>query len=48
VIPAKPNAPFTVGDDPANVLIVLPERTYANDCVVVELDPDDQIQVVGT
>jgi ureidoglycolate lyase len=31
------HAPFTVNDAPANVLIVLPERTYANDCTVVEL-----------
>ena len=34
------HAPFTVDDDPANVLIVLPERTYANDCLVVELGED--------
>ena len=34
------HAPFTVTDDPANVLIVLPERTYANDCLVVELGKD--------
>ncbi len=32
------HAPFTVNDDPANTLIVLPERTYANDCQVVELE----------
>jgi ureidoglycolate lyase len=34
------HAPFTVNDDPANVLIVLPERTYANDCGVVVLGED--------
>ena len=34
------HAPFTVDENPANVLIVLPERTYANDCVVQEIaDP---------
>ena len=38
------HAPITVNDDPANVLIVLPERTYANDCTVVELG-EDTIQV---
>jgi ureidoglycolate lyase len=40
-------APFAVSDAPANVLIVLPERTYANDCVLVEHKPKDQIQIVG-
>lgn len=36
------HAPFTVDGEPANVLIVLPERTYANDCVVAELPEADQ------
>ena len=31
------HAPFTANAEPANVLIVLPERTYANDCTVVRL-----------
>ncbi len=39
------HAPFTVNDDPANVLIVLPERTYANDCEVFELAEDDRIRI---
>ena len=39
-------APFPVDDAPANVLIVLPERTYANDCVLVQHDPEDQIEIV--
>lgn len=39
------HAPFTTSDEPANTLIVLPERTYANDCIVVELDEADQIRV---
>jgi ureidoglycolate lyase len=38
------HAPITVNDDPANVLIALPERTYANDCEVVELG-EDKIRV---
>lgn len=38
------HAPFTANDDPANVLIVLPERTYANDCVVVDIEGDDVIK----
>ncbi|GAB4522297.1 MAG: hypothetical protein Kow0047_32940 [Anaerolineae bacterium] len=39
------HAPFTVNDEPANVLIVLPERTYANDCEVVELEEDERIRI---
>ena len=39
------HAPFTVDGEPANVLIVLPERTYANDCVVVELSEADQLAI---
>jgi ureidoglycolate lyase len=37
-------APFTTNDKPANVLIVLPERTYANDCEFVPLPAKDQVQ----
>jgi ureidoglycolate lyase len=40
------HAPFTITGEPANVLVVLPERTYANDCVVVELPVEDQIEIV--
>ncbi|MCD6289797.1 MAG: ureidoglycolate lyase [Anaerolineae bacterium] len=39
------HAPFAVGDTPVNVLIVLPERTYANDCDVVELVEEDRIRI---
>ena len=35
---------FTANDRPVNILITLPERTYANDCVVVELDKSDYIK----
>lgn len=41
------HAPFTANDKPANVLIVLPERTYANDCTVVELAEADRIAIEG-
>jgi ureidoglycolate lyase len=41
------HGPFTLNDQPANVLIVLPERVYANDCVVVQLEPADQIKIEG-
>jgi ureidoglycolate lyase len=39
------HAPFSI-QGVANVLIVLPERTYANDCTVVELAVADQIRIV--
>ena len=39
------HAPFTHGSDAVNVLIVLPERTYANDCTVVELSEEQQITI---
>lgn len=39
------HAPFTVNDKPANVLIVLPERTYANDCARVKLAEADRIRI---
>lgn len=39
------HAPFAHGCDAVNVLIVLPERTYANDCTVVELSEDQQITI---
>ena len=37
---------FTTNGKPANMLIVLPERLYANDCQVVELEVQDQIKIV--
>lgn len=39
------HAPFTVDDAPANVLIVLPERIYANECAVFPLAEDDRIRI---
>lgn len=33
--------PFTEGDNPVNVIIVLPVRTYANDCVFVKHDENE-------
>ena len=40
------HAPFTTSADPANVLIVLPERAYANDCVVVTLEEGQRLDIV--
>lgn len=39
------HAPFTVNDDPANVLIVLPERIYANECTIFPLIENDRIHI---
>jgi len=39
------HAPFAHGSEEANVLIILPERTYANDCVVYDIPEDKQIRV---
>lgn len=39
------HAPFATEDRPANILVALPERTYANDCVVVTLPPADQLRI---
>ncbi|MCD8350913.1 MAG: ureidoglycolate lyase [Planctomycetaceae bacterium] len=40
------HAPFAYGQDALNMIIVLPERTYANDCIVVPLHGDDQVRIV--
>ena len=42
------HAPFTVNNDPVNMLIVLPERIYATDCEVTELPAVDQIKIEKT
>ena len=39
-------APFAAADTPANVLVVLPVRTYAVDSVSVRLDPDQHIPII--
>ena len=33
--------PFAAGDSPVNILVALPERTYANDCTVIKLKPEE-------
>jgi ureidoglycolate lyase len=35
-------APYATGSESVNVLIVLPERTYAKDCTVVEIPNEEQ------
>ena len=39
------HAPFTLGDKAAHVLIVLPERTYANDCFVKKIDEGNEVSI---
>ncbi len=39
------HAPFTTNAQAASVLIVLPERTYANDCEVFEIKGEDRIRI---
>lgn len=39
------HAAFALDDQPLDVLIVLPERTYANDCIVAELEEDRQTRI---
>jgi len=39
------HAPFALGSEAANVLIVLPERTYAADCTVEMIPKDRQVQI---
>lgn len=36
-------APISADGSEAKVLIMLPERTYANDCVMIELEEADAI-----
>jgi ureidoglycolate lyase len=38
-------APYAAGDEAVNVLIVLPERTYANDCEIIRLSEDEQVEI---
>lgn len=39
------HAPLAVGAESASVLIVLPERTYANDCTVYTIPENDRVAV---
>jgi ureidoglycolate lyase len=37
---------FVKDSESVNVLIVLPERTYANDCIVVDLKSEEYVQIL--
>lgn len=39
------HAPFTKNDENLNILVALPERTYANDAVVVKLKKEEYIYI---
>lgn len=39
-------AQYSVSGDPVNVLILLPERTYSNDCDFTEMEEADWMQIV--
>ena len=41
------HAPFTLTGEPVNVLVVLPEKTYANDCHVYELPEQQHLEIKG-
>ena len=41
------HAPFSAGDTPVNTIIVLPERTYKNDCIVVDYSGDKSVAFDG-
>ena len=40
-------APLPAAKDKLTALIILPECTYARDCTVVALPPDEQFEIVG-
>lgn len=39
-------APFSIDKEEGHVMIALPERTYFNDCVVIEYEEKDKIEIV--
>ena len=41
------HAPFAYKSDVVNVLVVVPRRIYASDCIVVEISEKDQIEIAG-
>ena len=40
------HAPFCMGNTPLNSLVVLPERCYATDCVVVTFPEEELVQII--
>jgi ureidoglycolate lyase len=38
------HAPFAAGKSAVNAIIVLPERTYKNDCIVVDYSGEKSVE----
>ena len=41
------SGPYIVGSTAIHILVALPERTYANDCVVRELSAGERMRITG-
>ncbi len=41
------SGPYVIGKGPAHILVALPERTYANDCIVKELSDAERLTITG-
>ena len=41
------HGPFCLGSEPANILVALPERTYANDTRTIVLEGDDCLLIAS-
>jgi ureidoglycolate lyase len=41
------SGPYVLGSKAAHILVALPERTYANDCVVRELSGAERLKITG-
>jgi hypothetical protein len=41
------HGPFSLGSEPANILVALPERTYANDTRTIFLEGDDGLLIAS-
>jgi ureidoglycolate lyase len=39
------HGPFSGNSFPVHILVCLPERTYANDCIVVELKTEQRVTI---
>jgi ureidoglycolate lyase len=41
------SGPYVIGKGPAHILVALPERTYANDCIVKVLSDAERLSITG-
>ena len=42
------SGPYVIGSKAVHILVALPERTYANDCVVKKLSGTERLKITGT